>query len=98
DNPGATARVNAGEARRLGLEPGSAVIARTIAGAARLELAVDPRVPDGCVLLPAGYPETAALGAHGAASLTPAGRSCRSAPGKACRHGARSARSPLPPP
>ena len=39
------------------------------AGRAQLPLVVDARVPDGCVLIPSGWPETAALGAHGLATI-----------------------------
>ena len=69
DNPPPAARVNAGEATRLGFAAGDAVIARTIAGEARLTIAIDARVPAGCVLIPSGYPETATLGAHGPANI-----------------------------
>jgi NADH-quinone oxidoreductase subunit G len=69
DNPQPAARMNAAEARRLGLEDGVAVVVRTVAGEARLNVVVDTRVPEGSVLIASGYPETAALGAHGPASV-----------------------------
>ncbi|HEY8554091.1 MAG TPA: NADH-quinone oxidoreductase subunit NuoG [Burkholderiales bacterium] len=72
DNPPPAARLNPGEARRFGLEEGVTVIVRTVAGEARLPVRIDTRVPDGCVLIPSGYPETYALGAHGPASIVPA--------------------------
>jgi hypothetical protein len=34
-----------------------------------LKVAIDARVPEGCVLIASGYPETAALGAHEPASI-----------------------------
>ncbi len=65
DNPPPAARMNAAQADKLGLAPGANVQLVTLQDTARLELVVDARVPDGCVLVPAGYPETAMLGAHG---------------------------------
>jgi NADH-quinone oxidoreductase subunit G len=38
-------------------------------GTAHLALELDERVPEGCVWVPAGYPETAGLGATGAATV-----------------------------
>ena len=69
DNPKPAARVNASQAQRLGLNHGDAVVVRMLEGEARLELVIDSRVPEGCVLVPAGYPETAGLGAHGPATV-----------------------------
>ncbi len=69
DNPQPAARMNAAQADKLGLEAGIPVQVTTPQGMARLELALDARVPDGCVLVPAGYPETAMLGAHGPATV-----------------------------
>jgi NADH-quinone oxidoreductase subunit G len=65
DNPSPAARMNAAQADKLGLAPGDNVQLATPHDAVRLELVIDDRVPDGCVLAPAGYPETAMLGAHG---------------------------------
>jgi NADH-quinone oxidoreductase subunit G len=65
DNPPPAARMNAAQADKLGLTPGASVQLVTPQGVARLELVVDERVPGGCVLAPAGYPETVMLGAHG---------------------------------
>jgi NADH-quinone oxidoreductase subunit G len=65
DNPPPAARMNAAQADKLGLTPGANVQLVTPQGVARLELVVDDRVPGGCVLAPAGYPETVMLGAHG---------------------------------
>jgi NADH-quinone oxidoreductase subunit G len=72
DNPPPAARVSAVDAKRLGLDQGAAVVVRTVAGEARLKLVIDARAPEGCVLIASGYPETAALGAHGPASIVPA--------------------------
>jgi NADH-quinone oxidoreductase subunit G len=69
DNPKPAARMNAAEARRLGLDDGAAAVVRTVAGEARLNIVIDARVPDASVLIASGYPETAALGAHGPASV-----------------------------
>ncbi len=65
DNPPPAARMNAAQAEKLGFEPGNNVQLVTPQGVVRLELVVDARVPEGCVLVPAGYPETVMLGAHG---------------------------------
>jgi NADH-quinone oxidoreductase subunit G len=69
DNPPPRVRLNAADARRLGLENGAPVVVQTVAGEARLSVHVDARVPEGAVSIAAGYPETAALGAHGPASV-----------------------------
>ena len=69
DNPPPAARVNAFDAKRLGVAEGEAVTVRTVAGEARLPVVIDARVPNGCVLVASGYPETAPLGAHGPASV-----------------------------
>ena len=72
DNPPPAARVNAADARRLGLAEDATVVVRTVAGEARLKVVLDSRVPDGCVLIASGYPETSPLGAHGPASIVSA--------------------------
>jgi NADH-quinone oxidoreductase subunit G len=72
DNPPPAVRINAAEARRLGLKEDTTAIVRTVAGEARLKVVFDVRVSDGCVLIASGYPETSALGAHGPASIVPA--------------------------
>jgi NADH-quinone oxidoreductase subunit G len=69
DNPPPAARVNPADAERLGYTEGQAVTVRTVAGEAALAIVIDARVPSGCVLVAAGYPETATLGAHGPASV-----------------------------
>jgi len=69
DNSGPVARMNAREANRQGV--GSVARVRVILNgeAAVLDLLIDRRIPDGCVQIPAGYPETAALGGHGGVRL-----------------------------
>lgn len=69
DNPGPAARLNAAQAATLGLSGGDQVLVRMAAGEAELELVIDPRVPDGCVWIPAGFPETASLGGCGLATV-----------------------------
>jgi len=69
DNPKPSARLNAAQAGKLGFQGGESVQVAMAQGIARLDLVLDERVPDGCVLVPAGYPETAMLGAHGPATL-----------------------------
>ena len=69
DNPPPSARLNAGQADKLGFKGGETVQVVMSQGAARLDLVLDERVPDGCVLVFAGLPETAMLGAHGPATL-----------------------------
>jgi NADH-quinone oxidoreductase subunit G len=65
DNPPPAARMNAAQTDKLGLAAGANVQLVTPQGAVSLELVVDARVPDGCVLAPSGYPETVMIGAHG---------------------------------
>ncbi len=69
DNPPPAARLNPAEAGKLGLADGDPVSVTLGVGVAQLPLVVDARVPDGCVLIPSGWPETAALGAHGLATI-----------------------------
>jgi NADH-quinone oxidoreductase subunit G len=69
DNPPPSARLNAVQAGKLGFQGGESVQVVMSQGVARLDLVLDERVPDGCVLVPAGYPETTMLGAHGPATL-----------------------------
>ena len=65
DNPKPAAHMNASQIDKLGLKAGSTVQVVAPQGVAHLDLVVDPHVPEGCVLVPAAYPETAMLGAHG---------------------------------
>jgi NADH-quinone oxidoreductase subunit G len=69
DSPGAVAKLHPLQAERLGLRPGEQVRVVMQEGEARVALRVDERVPEGCIWVPAGYPETAGLGAHGPASV-----------------------------
>ncbi|HEY5682444.1 MAG TPA: NADH-quinone oxidoreductase subunit NuoG [Sulfuricaulis sp.] len=69
DNPPPSARLNAVQAGKLGFENGQTVLVAMAQGVASVELVLDERVPDGCVLVPAGYAETCMLGAHGPATL-----------------------------
>ncbi|MEK7697388.1 MAG: molybdopterin-dependent oxidoreductase, partial [Pseudomonadota bacterium] len=69
DNPPPAAHLNPAAAEKLGLTDGVPVQVTLEAGRAQLPLVVDARVPDGCVLIPSGWPETAALGAHGLATI-----------------------------
>ena len=69
DNPMPAAHLNAAQADKLGLRAGATVQVIMAQGSASLELVIDARIPDGCVLVPAGYPETSRLGAHGHATV-----------------------------
>jgi NADH-quinone oxidoreductase subunit G len=62
------ARMNAATASRLQLAGGDRVRVTQGGGEARLTVAIDPAVPEGCVRIARGVPETAALG-EGAISL-----------------------------
>lgn len=70
DNPGPMARMNNTDAQKLSLGEGDRVRVRMVEGDAEVELAIDDRVPDGCVWLPSGYGETSMLGAHGPATVS----------------------------
>ena len=69
DNPPPTARLNSKAAEKFKLTAADRVRVLTASGEATLPVVLDARVPDGCVLIPAGYPETVALGGHGPASI-----------------------------
>jgi len=69
DNPPPAAHLNPADAGKLGLTDGDPVSVTLGVGVAQLPLVVDARVPDGCVLIPSGWPETAALDAHGLAAI-----------------------------
>jgi NADH-quinone oxidoreductase subunit G len=69
DHPRPGARLNAHQAQQLGLAGGDAVRVVMREGEAQLDVLIDARVPDGCVLVYSGFPETAGLGAHGPASI-----------------------------
>ncbi len=59
----AVAALNAATAGRLGLRAGMSARFRQDGGEAELPVVIDEAVPEGCVLIPAALPETAALGA-----------------------------------
>jgi len=65
DNPPPAARVNAEQAKKLDFSDGMKINAHMGAAIVALELIIDNRIPDGCILIPSGYPETAALGGPG---------------------------------
>ena len=69
DNPPPPVRMNARQIEALGLDDAQQVTVRAGEGEATLPLLVDPRVPDGCVWVPGGYPQTFALAPHGATSV-----------------------------
>jgi len=65
DNPAPAVRLNQAEADKLGVFNGTPVTVKMVEGSAELPVVVDQRVPNGVVLIPSGYPETATLGAFG---------------------------------
>jgi NADH-quinone oxidoreductase subunit G len=72
DNPRPAARLNATQAQKSGVAEGDRVTVRMVEGSADLDLVIDNRVPDGCVLVAQGYAETATLGACGPATVVKA--------------------------
>ncbi len=66
DNPPPAARLSPEQAARLGLDDGDRVYARAGDATIQIDIRSDARVPAGCVYIPAGFSETAALGGHGA--------------------------------
>jgi NADH-quinone oxidoreductase subunit G len=56
------ASVNGKLLKELGLSPEGFVLVRQGKGEAKLMVALDDRLPDGCVRVPAGHPSTAGLG------------------------------------
>ncbi len=72
DNPNPAARMNSAEAEKQGLSNSDRVTVRMVEGSAELELIVDPRVPDGCVLVAQGHPDTSTLGACGPVTVAKA--------------------------
>ncbi|MGR3913496.1 MAG: molybdopterin-dependent oxidoreductase, partial [Gammaproteobacteria bacterium] len=73
DNPPPAARMNRATIERLGLRDARQVVLRGD-GDARLPLRIDARVPAGCVYVPAGHNESAALGAHGMVTARASGK------------------------
>jgi NADH-quinone oxidoreductase subunit G len=69
DNPKPAARISAAQAASLAVSDGARVRVRVGKSETVLNVVIDSRVPDQCVLVPAGHPETVSLDAHGAVSL-----------------------------
>jgi NADH-quinone oxidoreductase subunit G len=63
-------RMNAALSAKLGLDGQATVKVEVGGGQAALDLVLDPRVPDGCVVIPSGFSETATLSAYGAARIS----------------------------
>ena len=57
------ARLNAGQAGRIGVADGDSVAVRQGTAGATMAVRVDERVPDGCAWIPAGTDAAARLGA-----------------------------------
>lgn len=72
DNPKPAARMSASQAEKSGLVENDRVVVRMVEGSAELELIIDARIPEGCVLVAQGHPETATLGACGPATVVKA--------------------------
>jgi NADH-quinone oxidoreductase subunit G len=70
DSPGPVARLHPLQAERLGIAAGQTVRIVMQEGEARLALVFDEGVPETCVWIPAGYPETAGLGSYGPVTVT----------------------------
>ena len=73
DNPAPAARMNQSVADKLGVFNGTPVTVKMVEGSAELSVMIDRRVPDGCVLIASGYPETATLGAFGPVTVARTG-------------------------
>ena len=65
DNGAPCARVNPEQLITLGVTDGDTVTAELNGGSVDIIITADSRVPQHCVHIPAGYPETAALGGTG---------------------------------
>ncbi len=63
DNPPPAARMNSTQIERLRLSEGEPTQVYAGSEMVNLPVARDDRVPDGCVFIPAGFSETAILGA-----------------------------------
>jgi len=63
DTPAATAAINTAQAARLGVAGGARAQLYAEDAIVPMTLRLDDRVPDGCVMVPGGYAETAALNA-----------------------------------
>ncbi|HSH40864.1 MAG TPA: NADH-quinone oxidoreductase subunit NuoG [Arenicellales bacterium] len=73
DNPPPAANLNRAQAGRLGLVEGEIVHVHAGSDMTTLPVVFDPRVPDGCVYIPTGFPETAALDTVGPVRLVGGG-------------------------
>jgi NADH-quinone oxidoreductase subunit G len=72
--------MNGDTSAQLGLRAGDAVLVRQGQGEATLPVALDERVPARCVRIPAGHPDTAALGPmYGPVEVRAAAREVRKA-------------------
>ncbi len=69
DSPKPAARMSAAQAASLNVSDGTRVRVRVADSEVVLGVVIDARVPDQCVLIPAGCSETVSLDAHGAVSL-----------------------------
>jgi NADH-quinone oxidoreductase subunit G len=56
------ARMNSRLMQKVGVKAGEQVLVRQDGGAAKLAVALDERVPDGCIRIAAAHSSTAALG------------------------------------
>jgi NADH-quinone oxidoreductase subunit G len=74
DNPPPAARMSHAQIGASGLESFERVVVRCAEGTATLPLVVDERVPQGCVYVPSGYPETSAIGAAGRVDVAGVGQ------------------------
>jgi NADH-quinone oxidoreductase subunit G len=73
DNPPPAANLNPAQAGRLGLAEGEVVHVHAGNDMTRLPVALDSRVPDRCVYIPAGFVETATIGAATSVRVVRAG-------------------------
>lgn len=73
DNPPPSALVNPKTLAEMSLEHGQSVSVVNGSGNAILPLRADIKVPSGCVYIPAGFSETASIGAGGTVTLSRAG-------------------------
>jgi NADH-quinone oxidoreductase subunit G len=64
--------MNVTQASRSGVEEGCKVNVHMGSAIVSLNVAIDGRVPDGCILIPAGFSETSQLGGPGLARVVKA--------------------------
>ncbi len=70
DHQRPSVRMNTALSAKLGLDGQATVKVEVGAGQAALDLVIDQGVPDGCVVIPSGFSETATLSAYGAARIS----------------------------